>query len=180
MSLIVEDGTGLATSESYMDVATATQYHADRGNAAWAALTTPQAEQALRKATDYMVQQYRQRWKGRRVLITQALDWPRVGVVLQDFGGSQGRNNFGSYGLFQVSFTIVPIPVARACAELALRASAGDLAPDLGRPTILEKVDVIEVQYAPGARQAVMYRAVDNLLLPYLIRGPNALQVSRA
>lgn len=180
MAIVVEDGTALANSESYISVAETTQYHADRGNAAWAALTSPQMEQSLRKATDYMIEEYRERWKGRRVLITQALDWPRVGVVLEDFGGSQGRNNFGSYGLFQVSFQIVPIPIARACAEFALKASTGDLAPDLGRPTIMEKVDVIEVQYQPGARQITKYRAMDNLLSPYLIGMGYVNKVTRA
>ena len=169
MGIITEDGSGLATAETYCSVAFATQYHADRQNDAWDAIPNPEA--VLRRATDYMVQEYRERWKGRRVLITQALDWPRVGVVLEDFGGSQGRNNFGSYGLFQVSYTIVPIPVARACAEFALRVALADLAPDLGRPTIREKVDVIEVAYAPGARQTTKYRAIDNLLSPYLIAG---------
>ncbi len=35
MSLIVEDGTGLSTAESYISVADATTYHTDRGNATW-------------------------------------------------------------------------------------------------------------------------------------------------
>lgn len=180
MALIVEDGTALANSESYCTVAFADGYMDDRGFTLWATLTTTDKERALRRATDYMIEEYRERWKGRRVLITQALDWPRVGVVLEDFGGSQGRNNFGSYGLFQVSYQIVPIPVARACADLAFRAAAGDLAPDLGRPTIREKVDVIEVAYAPGVRQITKYRAIDNLLSPYLIGAGYVNKVSRA
>lgn len=180
MALEAETGTGSATSESYAAVADADQYLADRGYTLWATITTAQKEQALRRATDYMIKEYRERWKGRRVLITQALDWPRVGVVLEDFGGSQGRNNFGSYGLFQVSYQIVPIPVLRACCDLAFKAASGDLAPDLGRPTIKEKVDVIEVAYHPGARQSTKYRAIDNLLSPYLIGAGHVNKVSRA
>src|ERR1700756_1371902 len=123
MSLIVEDGTGLANAESYISVADATTFHNNRNNTAWAALTTAVQEACLRKATDYMIAKYRMRWLGRRVLITQAVDWPRVGEVLEDFGGSQGRNNMGSYGLFQISYKIVPVEVANACALLALKAS---------------------------------------------------------
>jgi len=169
MALIVEDGTGLATAESYVSVTAADTYHSDRGAAAWALLATPVKEQCLRKGTEYMIQTYRNRWKGRRVLITQALDWPRVGVVLEDYGSSPGRDNYGSYGLFQVSFTIVPVEVQRACAELALRASVDELAPDLDKPVIGETVGPISVSYAADARQIVKYQAVDNLLRPLLI-----------
>ena len=177
MTLIVEDGTGLATSEAFCSVAFAAQYHSDRGNAAWDAIDNQEA--ALRLATDYMTQEYRNRWKGRRVLITQALDWPRAGVVLEDFSGSQGRHGFGGYGLAQVAYTIVPIPVMRACAEFALRTGAAALAPDLGRPTISEKVDSIEVHYAPGARQTTRYQAMDNLLSPYLLNAGYGGKVTR-
>lgn len=168
MALIVETGAGLPNSESYAAVADADLYFSNRSNAAWALLATPAKEAALRRATDYMCSFYRPKWKGRRVLITQALDWPRVGVVLEDFGGSQGRNSFGSYGLFQVSYTIVPIPVMSACCELALRASAGDLAADLDRETTMETVGGVSVSYRPGAPEHIRYRSIDLLLQPYL------------
>ena len=42
MSLIVEDGTGLAGAESYVSVTDADTYHDKRGNTAWATLTTAQ------------------------------------------------------------------------------------------------------------------------------------------
>lgn len=171
MSLINEDGTGLATAESYISVAACLLYHSNRGNTLWATITTAQQEQALRRATDYMLQEYRSRWLGRRVLTTQALDWPRVGVVIEDFNGSQSFGNMGSYGLFQVSYTIVPIEVQNACAELALRAAAGALADDLGPKIVSETVGPIKTDYDPYSQSFIRYRAVDNMIRAYLISG---------
>ena len=178
MSLIAEDGTGRADAESYVSVAEAFTYHSNRGCDIWVSLTQAQQEQALRRATDYMLGEYRLRWLGRRVLITQALDWPRVGVVLEDFGGSQGRKGMGSYGLFQVPFTIVPVEVKNAACELALRASAGILADDLQRRTDQETVGPITVRYNQAAPQRVKYPAIDMILRVYLLGGGNASSLS--
>jgi hypothetical protein len=177
-SLIVEDGSGLATSESYCSVQTADLYHSDRGNAAWALLTTSLKEGCLRRATDYMLGQYRLRWKGRRVLITQALDWPRVGVVVEDFGGGQGRAGMGSYGLFQILYTIVPNEVIYACADLALRASTSTLAADQSQKAIEKTVGPIKIVYDPDSSLAVFYRQVDQILRVYMIAGGNSNVVS--
>ena len=40
MALVVEDGTGLATANSYATVATADAYHALRGNSTWVGIST--------------------------------------------------------------------------------------------------------------------------------------------
>lgn len=154
MALVVEDGTGKADAESYISVADAGTWHSNRGNTAWAAIATEAAkEAALRKATDYMVQVYSLRWKGNRVTATQALDWPREGVEV--------------YG-FEIDSDVLPEAVANACAELALRASAGDLTPDVTRRTLREKVGPIEVEYDPNAPTLPDYQAIDNMLAPYL------------
>lgn len=176
MSLIVEDGTGLPNSESYCSVASADTYWTNRADTVWAALTTNQKEAALRKATTFMVQLYRMRWKGRRVLITQALDWPRVGVVLEDFGGSQGRHGFGSYGLFQVSYTIVPNELQWSCAEMAYRSLSGELAEDLEQMVLSEKIGPLQINYSPNSPQYTRYRAMDMLLKPYLVDGGSDAQ----
>ena len=83
---------GGASAESYASVLEADTYHSNRGNIAWTALATPAKEQALRKATDYLTQIYRERWKGYRVDNTQALDWPRLNVGIND-GGIISRAN---------------------------------------------------------------------------------------
>ncbi|HEX5539902.1 MAG TPA: DnaT-like ssDNA-binding protein [Methylophilaceae bacterium] len=171
MALIVEDGSGKADSESYISVADADLYFSNRANAAWAALATPDKEASLRKATDYMGQVYRSQWKGTRVTGTQALDWPRGFVERDDYEyqGLNGSVQIGGY--FYFPSDEVPVEVARACAELALKASAADLSPDIGRRTIREKVDSIEVEYSPYGAQYVTYRAIDNLLSPFIGMG---------
>ena len=66
MSLIVEDGSGLAAAESYISVVDADAHHASRGTAeaSWVGLDTDIKEQCLRRATDFMLETYRGRWKG--------------------------------------------------------------------------------------------------------------------
>ena len=66
MALIVEDGTGLETAESYASVAQADARLAALGMTNWATLTTTEKEQALRRATVAMVQFFGGRWKGAR------------------------------------------------------------------------------------------------------------------
>lgn len=163
MALIVEDGTGKADAESYISVADATTYHANRGNAAWAALASDTVrEQLLRKATEYMLQVYRLAWDGSRVDITQALDWPRLYVPRVDVVGGYG--GFASY----YDNDIVPVEVQRACAELALKANSGPLAPDLTQGKKRVKVGSIETEYDQYSPQTKRYRSIDLMLAPFL------------
>lgn len=164
MSLVVETGAGLSTAESYVSVADADAYHALRGNTTWADLDDlEQKEPALRRATDYMLQIYRSRWKGVRMQATQALDWPRSGVYVEPFM----HGAVGEYP-YLIADDVVPTDVARACAKLALKAVTIDLAPDLDRMTLREKVGPLEVEYAPNQPQYVRYREIDGMLAPYL------------
>lgn len=171
MSLIVEDGTGLPNSESYCSVAFADQYWANQNNTDWAALDTATKEGALRRASSYLIGHYRLRWKGRRVLITQAMDWPRVGVVLTDFGGSQGRTSYGSYGLFQVSYTIVPNEMQVATAELAMKTLTYDqpLSPDLSQMITSEQTGPVKVTYNEFSQESPRYRFIESLIKVFLL-----------
>ena len=165
MALVVEDGTGLSTAESYISVVDASTYHTARGNATWAALASDTVrEQALRKATDYMGAVYGLRWSGDRVLAAQALDWPRYNVAVHGFS---------------VDSDVVPTAVANACAELALRAAADDLLPDIGAQVKSETVGPISVVYADGARQSDVFRQIEAMLAAYF-SGRGQLGVVRA
>lgn len=53
MALITEDGTGLSTAESYIDVAWFKAYCDAHGHS-YAGKTDPQIEQALRRATAWL------------------------------------------------------------------------------------------------------------------------------
>jgi hypothetical protein len=163
MALTVEDGTIIAGAESYISVADASTYHSNRGNAAWAALSTDAIrEQCLRKATDYMVQAYRDRWQGARYDEDQALDWPREGVVRDSW---------------EVGHDEVPTEVKNACAELALKAATVSLAPDLTQGVVSEQVGQIKVEYDKNSPQRTRYAAIDNMLAPYLKAGGSGIMM---
>jgi len=155
MSLVVEDGTAKVDAESYITVAAADTHHAALGNTAWAAIaTTALKEGYLRQATRYMLQAYRQRWAGVRATTTQALDWPRSCVVVDRY----------TY----LASTTLPADVANACADLALKALAGELNADLTRAVVRRKVGPLETEYDPYSPQSPRYRAIDMALAPYL------------
>lgn len=150
MTLIVETGSMVAGAQSYMTVAEADAYHADRGNTAWANIPTSIAkEAALRLATDFMVDTYRQYWKGYRNDPNQALDWPRYGVILEnDLDLSRYVNVYNrAIQPYFVPSTIVPREVKEAQAEFALVASTGQLNPNVSRGKKHVKIGSIEVEY---------------------------------
>jgi hypothetical protein len=173
MSLIVEDGTGKSNAESYCSVAFCDDYFSKRGNTTWGDLDDDAKEAALRNASEYMVGTYRDRWLGRRVLTTQRLDWPRVGVIISDFRTVV----FGAYGLFQVDYQSVPEDIKRACAELAIRATVGVLAVDQEQSVIRETIGPITVEYQPNTSSVLWYRQVDMILKVYLANGGSGSMV---
>ena len=152
MSLIAETGSGSASSESFCSVADALAYFTARNSTVWLALTTAQQEVALRKATDYMEAVYSQRWAGTRTTSTQALSWPRYNVFVNGY---------------VTSSSAVPKPVIAACAELALRASAGELLSDSTQQKTRTKVDVIEVEFDKYSPASTQYLAITAMLQPY-------------
>lgn len=158
MPLVVEDGSGLTTAEAYISVSDADMYFAARGNTTWAGLTVTAKEQALRKGVDYMSAVYGGAWTGRKLKLTQALDWPRTSVLYP---------------------TLVPTAIARANAELAVRAVTAELLADQGARVKSEQVGPIAVTYADGARQGTRYALVDGMVAPYLV-GHGQLAVRRA
>ena len=168
MSLNVETGNASPSSESYASVAEADLYNSNRGNTAWAALTTAAKEQALRKGTDYLVQAYRLRWKGSRVSSTQALDWPRNFVEISDYEAATLNGSIIIGGYLYYPADQVPTEVKNACIEMALKASTQTLNEDLTQGVVREKIDVIKVQYDSLSPQYVRYRAIDQLLMPLL------------
>jgi hypothetical protein len=162
MTLEVETGSGSATAESFASVADCDTYFSLRGLSIWTGLVTAEKEQALRRATDYMQQTYRDSWTGLRTSSTQALDWPRWSVPVRDLPGGYGTGN--AY----FPNNAVPSEVKTACIMLAIKAAAGELAPDLSSQVASVKVGPIEKTYFQGTRQQVKYQAVDNLLAPFL------------
>lgn len=161
MTLTVEDGTIVTGADSYCTIAYANAYHYARGNAlTWSDYDDVDLERALRKATDYMLQKYGNRWMGYRKSSSQSLDWPRTYVPLNDL-----------VALEYVSDSIVPNEVKNACAALAFRALTDNLLDDEEQVVIREKVDVIETEYSPHSTQRKSYPEIDLMLRKYLIAG---------
>lgn len=156
MALIVETGSASASSESLCSVAVADSHLDSIGKSQWTALTTTQKEQALRRATAYMEQVYKARWQGLRVNGTQALDWPRVSVIANGYA---------------VESDSIPLPVQKACAELALRASTIELIDDVGQQKTRTKVAMLEVEYDKSSPRQTKYAAIDLILAPYFAFG---------
>lgn len=135
MSLIVEDGTGLLTAESYLSLAGFGKYWDVRNpDFDYSIYADEQIEGALRRAATYIDGRYRGRWpgvtlKGR----AQALAWPRTGALsgLQSpflFTSPFARDADGN----DIDNASVPHEVAAACAEAAMRevVQPGILTPD--------------------------------------------------
>jgi hypothetical protein len=140
MALIVEDGSTVANAQSYITVVAADTYHSDRGHPAWALLDLPTKEASLRLATDFMVDSYRNYWKGYRNDPNQALE--------NDLDLSRYVNVYNrAIQPYFVPSTIVPREVKESCAEFALVASTGQLNPNVARGQKKVKVGVLEVEY---------------------------------
>lgn len=164
MAIVTEDGTGLATAESYISVADADTRHAALGNTTWAALTDAAKEILLRKATEYMVQTYRGRIKGSRRLATQALDMPRTGMTIDGYAADYDE---------------VPAPWENACADLALKANSATLLADQTQGVVKEKLGPIETEYDVNSRRDKQYAAIDRMLSPYLKGSGNQIPLLR-
>jgi hypothetical protein len=104
MALIVETGGGLATANSYCDVAYADAYHTGIANADWAGDTTTK-EQALIVACQSLDLLYGPRFVSAREEGEQALLWPRYPFI--------DRNG-------NTRTTGIPVELKKAQAELAL------------------------------------------------------------
>tara|TARA_R110002020_G_scaffold128335_5_gene287613 strand:+ start:4578 stop:5117 length:540 start_codon:yes stop_codon:yes gene_type:complete len=170
MALTVESGTGSATADSYISEANAItyldKYAASGSSNVFTAASTANAEIALRSATRTIDAMFAMRFKGSRLLGTQALQWPRVGAVTNDN--------------YAIDSDAVPALVKNATCELALRFIADSTGHDTSRLTpdqenpgaILReklKADVVETETEyGGASQQKHYKIVADMLAPLL------------
>ena len=157
MALIPEDGTGLATADSYLSLTAAGTYFTAHGSpAAWTGATDAVKEDALRKATAWLDGQYR--WVGSVVQTTQALGWPRYNAI-----DEEGRLRASD---------VVPQQIKDACCEVALAHINSSLTAALARGGQVqsETVGAISVTYQNGAPAESTFPYVRRLLRG-LIRG---------
>lgn len=164
MAFTVEDGTGVAGANAYIEVAFADAYFTDRGVTAWTGdNATKQA--AIIKATDYIETRWGDKFKGSPEHLDprQPLGFPRA--CLYDRAGQLVEG--------------IPEKLKKATAEYALRALSGELMPD---PTVdasgamvignRQKVGPIETEVTYAASMGVKtlkpYPAADRLLSEYV------------
>jgi len=155
MALVVEDGTGLSTAESYISIADADTYIAayKGADATWDGASDSDKEIAARQATQYLDGVYN--WMGEIYRSEQALDWPRNYI-------------YNDRGLMEVG---IPTKLEQATAEVMFLIIGGtSISEDVTRSSQVtrEKVDVIEVEYEPGATQQPSFPKVNRLLADFV------------
>ena len=158
MALIVEDGTGLDTAESYISVADAGTYCTAHGLTAWTGVDAVK-ESALRNATQYIDTMYN--FRSAKSYYLQALEFPRQ---MWDWDDDPLMNRLRS-----------------ATVELAVKALTESLFADV-EPSVVTMVKVgpITKQTTPvdtGGQKR--YAAID-ALLKQLTTGLGGIKVIRA
>lgn len=149
MAIIVEDGTQVANSNSYVTEAELTTFAAERG-----VTIVGSNDQLLLRANDYLETL---NFIGDRLTKTQSIQWP--------------RSNAGING-FDIDEDEIPSELKTAQLYLALSIDAGNdplatRTADVKR----EKVDVIEVEYQPGASTSSPYITSAQRYLSKLVKG---------
>lgn len=141
-TIVVEDGTGLTNSNSYVSEAELTTYATDRG-------VTISGTNAvlLIQSMDYIESQD---FKGYKYSEEQALQWPRGNVSIDGY---------------LIDVDEIPTLLKEAQMETALSIDAGtNPMASVGRATKREKVDVIEVEYMDNAAESVYITAAETKL----------------
>jgi hypothetical protein len=178
MPLIVEDGSGLSDAESYCSVSEADFYFARRGIVAWAALQEQPKEIALIKGTETINLLFSELFAGKKLKITQALEFPRV---------VQSRNTSRIYSTagylnqlytynhnFQIQEVVIGIEteLKRATLEFAIRSLDKELLPDIDT----KDLGIVSTsKELPGLKKSVTYSQKKQVTLdPVVFRVPLA------
>lgn len=166
MAVIVEDGSIVADANAFVTVDEARAFSLARASTVLDALTDTQVEAHIIAATDF-IQTLEKRFQGSRVDVAQMLSFPRSGVSL--------------YG-FAVAATAIPEELKSGQCQLVLDLAGGvDLLPvETGREVLVQKVDVIETEYAPGSSAAPVLRRAFGFLEALFKTGAGGLVVNRA
>lgn len=175
VTLVVEDGTGLSTANSYLTAVEADALLCVNPvmYATWTALTPTEMDTYLVWASNY-IDTYVQ-WKGYKTVETSGLRWPRECVVDCD-------------GIL-IASDAIPNQVKIAVAQLAIFLTASESAQSGGNSSAAPagikrvKADVVEVEYfgesEGGGRDT---RSGDDLLpvnMRYLVRCIGDVQTGR-
>lgn len=142
---------GAANADSYASLVEANAYFTARGINAWTG-TDIVKEQALRRATTYLDNQYRDKWRGIRYEQAQNLAWPRVNGYRSTSGGM--IEPLYDVDGFEIAYDAIPAQVRNATCEAALLVIGGvTLEPRLERGGQIKSLD----KSVGPLRKAVVY-----------------------
>lgn len=142
MALIVEDGSLVVGATSYVTLSYIRTWCANRGKVLSAVDET--LEQEVIMAMD-KIESFRSEFKGSKVTTTQALQWPRYGVYIDNS---------------PILHTTIPVELKTACAQLVWDIEDGlqlntVSEDDFRRKSKVEIADAISVEFERGSGSPV-------------------------
>lgn len=157
ITLITEDGTGVAGANCYSTLAEADAYNAERGRSSWSAITEDNRKTCLILGTDFVDKYYK--WYGKRKYREQELSFPRIELFDKD--------NYPVNG--------IPVALKKACYEAAFLNVKGTAVKsglfttkDTNGDVKRKKVDVLEVEYFESESTKTDYTSVYEILNNFL------------
>ena len=145
--MIVEDGTGLTDSNSYVSVVFADDYFSARGVSEWENLEEAQKEQCLIRATDYIDNIFQ--WCGKKEFENQALRFPRV--ELRDYEGAEVSG--------------IPVCLKQAVCDAALVGMSGELfqTSEVNGDVVSENITSLAFTYSKSERTVTSRTLYDSI-----------------
>ena len=191
VTLILEDGSGLTNSNSYIDPDYCDTHFTQKGTnpADWHPTPDPDTGGVLElkkaaciAASQFVDFMFRPKFKGGKVTKMQAMAWPRVGARI-DEGQSDGSGVWigGYYGGFGGRFLIdaneIPDMLKKCCAEFALVGLGlgnwqfvGNMAPDIQPEDWVQQETLkgLSTTYVQGRPMYTLNRMAQLFLNPIL------------
>lgn len=150
-AFLVEDGSGLASANSYVSVEDADDYLVTNIHVfpIWDALTTENKQYLLAWASTYLDQ--RARWNGKKAVETSGLRFPRE--CLTDRDGNP------------IASDVVPVALKQATVEMARALIESDRSADRGQDGLERlRVDVIEIYFNADYRLPTVPKNINMIL----------------
>lgn len=135
-TLIVEDGSGVANANTYVDVDYCNTYCKDLNYSSWAETANTAKAEAILRAMNFIESL---NWKGYKAEQDNSLEWPRKEV--------EDRNGY------YIDDDVIPINLKKAVAEAAYKElTPGTLQPDLDGASNIQtmKAGSLAITYFEG------------------------------
>jgi len=164
LTLIKEDGSGLATANSYASAADGDTYHEGHLYATdWSGATTAQKEAALVMATRIIDASYQ--FLGSRKSNTQALQWPREMAIDPDRRGIRASILESVTGPYFDSDTIPPPLFGATCEQARELIKADRTADPMGEGIIqMTMVGSLSITFDRNGRIPILSHLVQSML----------------